>query len=239
MDGVQITGPKISFTIPIFGGIVFTETTIIQWIVMGILIITILFLTHNMKVKNPGKKQILAEMLVNTFNKLVKQNMGEKAIGFAPFICALFVFILSTSLISLTGLRSATADINVTMAFALLTFALITYNKLKYKGFVGYLKSYAEPFALLAPINIISEVATPVSLGFRLFGNMAAGMIISAMVYYGLGTVASLFVPNDIPIFSVGIPAVLSLYFDLFSGFIQAFVFTMLTMVYVGNEISD
>lgn len=235
--GLEVNGPKISFQIPIFNGINVTETIITQWLVMILIMVLVLWLTSNLS-KKPSKKQVIAEMLVKAFNDMVEKNMGKKSLKYAPYIASLFIFILLSSLISLTGIRSGVADVNVTMAFAVATFVLITINKFKYKGFLGYFKSFAEPFALLAPINVISEIATPVSLGFRLFGNMAAGMIISSMVYYGLGSVAAM-LNISIPIFSVGIPAILSLYFDLFSGVVQAYVFIMLTMVYVGNEIAE
>jgi len=160
--------------------------------------------------------------------------MGKKNKKYAPYIAMLFFFILIGSLLSLFGLRTMPADVNFTMTLALMTFVLITYNKFKTNGFFGYFKSYTEPVAVITPINIISEIATPVSMGFRLFGNMGGGMIISMMLSFAL-TAASNAIRVPIPIFTIGAPAFFSIYFDLFSGVIQSFVFCMLTMVYVGE----
>lgn len=233
MNTIEVHGPKIVFRIPIFGGINVTETVILQWFTMAIILSVILWLTHGLK-KNPSKKQVFAEMLVKTVNKLVEQNMGKKNLKYAPYIATLFSFILVGSLISLLGLRSMTADINVTMTLALVTFAMITFNKFKYNGFLGYFKGYTEPVVFMTPLNIVGEIATPVSMGFRLFGNMAGGMIISALLYFALTGLSTL-VGLPIPLLTVGIPAFLSLYFDLFTSFMQSFVFIMLTMAYVGS----
>ena len=135
------------------------------------------------------------------------------------------------------GLRSMTADINVTATWALMTFVLITYNKIKANGFKGYLKSFAQPVAFILPLNIIGEVATPASMAFR---NVAGGMVITGLLYGALGSLSSAlgltFEAGSwaFSVFQVGIPAVLSVYFDLFSGCIQAYIFSMLTMVNVG-----
>lgn len=229
---IEVHGPKISFYI---GSWPVTETVILQWIVMAVIIVLVLVLTHNLK-KIPGKRQVIAEAIVNAINKLVKDNMGENKVKrFAPYICGLFSFILLGSLISMTGLRSMTADINVTATLALMTFAMITFYKFKNNGILGYFKSFTKPVALITPINILSELATPLSMALRLFGNMIGGMIITALLYAAL-TTASTAIGLSVPFLTVGIPAVLSVYFDLFTGCIQSFVFVMLTLVYVGNE---
>ena len=114
-----------------------------------------------------------------------------------------------------------------------MTFAMITYAKIKTNGFFGYLKSFADPIPL-TPLNIISEIATPVSMSFRHFGNVAGGMIITSLLYYALEGISSA-LGMSIPFLTIGIPAVLSVYFDLFSGFMQAFIFMMLSMVYIGS----
>lgn len=231
---IEVHGPKISFRIPIFGGINITETVILQWIVILIIMGICLFLTSGLSKTKPKKRQILAEMAVKAINNLVEENMGKRNMKYAPYMASLFSFILIGSLISLTGLRSMTADINVTMTLALITFVLITIHKFKANGFFGYFKSYTEPVALMTPLNIIGALATPVSMAFRLFGNMGGGMIISMLIYYGLGSISNA-LGISIPIFTVGIPAILSIYFDLFVSTIQAFVFTMLTMVNISS----
>lgn len=234
---IEVTGPKVSFTLPIFGGINITETIIIEWIVMAIIMILVLFLTHNLK-RIPTKKQIIAEAIVKFINGLVIDNMGKKRLHFAPYICGLFSFILFGSLISMTGLRSVTADFNIPVAFAIVTFVLITFYKFKNNGFLGYFKSFAQPVILIAPINILSELATPLSMALRLFGNMVGGMIITMLIYAALGAASSA-IGLSIPLLSIGFPALLSIYFDLFTGCIQSFVFVMLTLAYVGDAAKD
>lgn len=241
-----MNGPKIVFTIPIFGGLNVTETTVIGWgLIVGILIL-ILWLTHNLKRIPTTKKQVVAEMIVAQVNKLVIGSMGKKHLNYAPYIATIFVFSILGSLVGLLGLRSMTADINVTMMWALITFVLITYNKFKYNGPLGYLKGFTQPVVFMTPLNIISEFSTPLSMGFRHFGNIAGGMVITSLIYQALGTVSralhldfTFFGDVRLSIFTIGIPAVLSLYFDLFSGFMQAFIFIMLTMAYVGGAMPD
>lgn len=230
----EVKGPKIVCEIPIFGGIRITETSLIQWIVMILLTVFVLWLTHDLKKNNISKRQAVAEYIVKFFNGMVKENMGANKMHFAPYIAALFSIILFGSLISMTGLRNANADINVTMSYAVVTFLMITYFKFKTKGFFGYFKGFAEPVAFITPINIISELATPVSMGFRLFGNMVGGMVITSLLYFALAA-ASNAVGLVFPLFAIGIPAVLSIYFDLFTAVIQSYVFIMLTMAFVGD----
>ena len=162
----------------------------------------------------------------------------------APYIATIFTFALTGSLISVLGFRSMTVDICCTGTWALLTFILITFYKIKSNGVGGYLKSFAEPVAVITPINILSEIATPVAMALRMFGNISSGMIISSIVYAFL-TVLSNVVYNALAlhlnalnyfhVFQVGVPALLSIYFDFFSGVIQSYVFIMLTMAYVGD----
>lgn len=228
----DMSGAKIAFTIPILGGLNVTESTIIGWFIIIGITILVLWMTHDMK-KIPTKKQVVAEMIVTTVNKLVKDSMGKKHLSYAPYIAALFTLSICGSLVSLLGLRSMTADINVTMTWALITLFLMTFNKFKYNGFLGYFKGYTEPVVFMTPLNIISEFATPLSMGFRHFGNISGGMVITSLVYFALSSLSSM-IGLKIPLLTVGIPAVLSVYFDLFSGFMQAFIFIMLTMANVG-----
>jgi F-type H+-transporting ATPase subunit a len=171
--------------------------------------------------------------------------MGPKLMYYAPYIGTLLVFALLGALVSLIGLRSMTADINVTGTWALMTFALITFHKIKANGFGGYLKSFGKPVAFILPLNIVSEIATPASMAFRLFGNVAGGMVITSLLYGALAALSQAvglsFAAGSwgFSVFQVGIPAVLSVYFDLFSGCIQAYIFSMLTMVNVGTAAEE
>lgn len=230
---MSMTGPKILFTIPVFGGLNVTETVVIGWGLILAITLLCLWLTSDLKIK-PSKKQVVAEMLVTSFNKLVKQAMGERNITFAPYICALFLFSSMGSLVSLLSIRSMTADINVTICWGLMTFFLVTFFKFKNNGFIGYFRSFSKPVVFMTPLNIISEVAIPVSLGFRHFGNIAGGMVITMLLYTALGSITNA-IGVAVPFFMVGIPAVLSVYFDLFTGFMQAFIFCMLSMAYISS----
>lgn len=238
MDSIG-QGPRVVFTLPIFGGIDITETIVIGWIIIVAVLLLCLWLTRDLKKVPEKKRQLVAEMFVNFVNNSVKETMGERFMRFAPYIATLLVYAVLGALVSLIGLRSMTADFNVTLTWALMTFTLITYYKIKTNGFGGYLKGFAQPMALMTPLNIISEVATPLSMAFRMFGNVSGGMVITGLIYAALGALS-----NALNIsFAVGsvvinlgqifTPAVLSIYFDLFSGCIQAYIFATLTMVYV------
>lgn len=230
-------GPKVVFEI---GKIQVTETLVMGWLIIVAVLILCLWITRDLKKKPEKKRQVVAEMFVNFVNGMVKQNMGEHMMHYAPYIATLLVSAVLGALISMVGLRSMTADINVTATWAIMTFILITYNKIKTNGFGGYIKSFGKPVAFIFPLNIISEVALPASMAFRLFGNVAGGMIITGLLYGALGALSSAlhltFTAGSwaFNVFQVGIPAVLSIYFDLFSGCIQAYIFAMLTMVNVG-----
>lgn len=234
-SSVEVTGPGVAFSFDIFGvKINVTETIVVGWIVMLIITGLILFLTHNMQKVPTKKRQVIAEMLVTTVNNLVNDTMGKKFKNFAPYIATIFSFSIFGSLISLFGLRSVTADFNTTFCWALMTFIMIEYNKIKADGILGYFKGFLSPVFFMLPLNIVSELSTPVSMGFRHFGNVAGGMIITNLLYFSL-TGVSHAIGLAFPIFTIGVPAVLSVYFDLFSGFMQAFIFIMLTMIYIAN----
>jgi F-type H+-transporting ATPase subunit a len=208
-----LQGPKTVFTL---FGFPITESVVNTWIVMAVLIILALVLRRRLELR-PGKAQNIAELLVDGFTGIVKSTMGEKNIGFMPYMATLFLLILFSNIIGIFGFRTPTSDINVTLGYALMTFFSIHFFGVKAKG-LGYLKGFFEPIFVIAPINIIGELARPVSLSMRLFGNMLGGSVIMALIS---GAVA-LFVP-----------AVASIYFDLFSGILQSFIFTMLSMVFI------
>ena len=152
----------------------------------------------------------------------------KNAIKFANYISTIFLFILLSNISGLLGLRPPTADYGVTFPMGLITFCLIFFNKLKHQKLSGFLKGLCDPWPIWAPINIIGDVAVPISLSLRLFANVLSGTVMMAL-YYGL-----------LPIFvKIGIPSALHVYFDLFSGAIQAYVFCMLTMTYITDAIGD
>lgn len=246
---IEVNGPRVSFEIPIGGGIKISETLVTGWIIIIALLILFSWMTKGMKKVPEKKRQVIAEMIVNFFNKTVKDMMGENMMHFAPYIATIFTFAVTGALISLLGFRSMTVDINTTGTWAMMTFFFITYYKFKTSGFLGYFIGYTQPVPVMTPMNILSEAATPVSMAIRMFGNMTGGMIITALIYGGL-TAASNALYNAVgvggmgwtkyfSIFQVGVPAVLSIYFDLFSGVIQSYVFIMLTMAYVKSAASS
>ena len=243
MNGVQVTGAKVLFKIPVLGGIPITETVVNTWIVMALLVIVSIVLTRGLKIRPTSKRQIIAEYLVGMVNKLVRENMGAKFMRYVPFIGALFSLSMFSSLISLVGMYSPTGDLSTCLAWALLVFVLITYYKIRTQHIGGYLKGFTEPVFIMTPLNIIGEVATPISMAFRHFGNIASGAVVTLLIYSGLSALSTAvlgLIPgaagqllSQIPIFQVGIPAVLSLYFDVFTSVLQAFIFCMLTMMYI------
>ncbi len=245
MDNINITGAKILFEIPILGGIKITETQVNSWIVILAITILCLYLTHDLKVRPTSKRQVIAEWIVEKVSGLVRDNMGVKFAGFAPFVAAILSLSALSSLLSLLGMYPPTADLNTVAGWAIFVFALITFYKIKTGGIGGYLKGFTEPFALFTPFNILSELGTPVSMAFRHFGNVVSGTVISALVYGGLAAVSNLLfgwlpgILGKIPFLQVGIPAVLSIYFDLFSSCMQASIFAMLTMLYISGAASE
>lgn len=244
MDSLSIQGAKIYFEIPIFGGIPITETQVNSWIVIIVIFLICLYLTHGLKVRNISKKQIVAEWIVEKVENMTVSNMGEGFKNFAPFVCAILGLSALSSLSSLVGLYPPTADLNTIAGWSILVFVMITYYKIKTNGFFGYLKGYTEPFALFTPFNILSELGTPISMTFRHFGNIVSGVVISTLVYAALASLSTALlgwlpgILGKIPFLQVGIPAVLSIYFDVFSSCMQAFIFAMLTTLYIGSAAS-
>ena len=277
---VSVDGAYIYFTIPIFGGIPITQTTVSSFVVTALLIIACLCLGRNLQ-KRPSGAQVLVEKGVSMIYNLTIR---------APFMGTLFLSSICGSLIGMTGfLRSVTADLSVTLVWALMITALIWYNNIKNNGFVNWLKGFTEPIVVMTPMNIISEIAQPISMAFRHFGNVAGGGVITSIIYtafalvssvvlnaiasvgwlmgvilLALGVVLWLIKPkkkkllvkilgalcvllglfgllqalgilSGVPVLALGIPAVLSVYFDVFSGFVQALVFTLLSMVYISG----
>lgn len=240
-EGITVTGAIIYFTIPMpIMDLPITESQVNSWAVILTILAICLFLTRRLNIKSVSKRQFLAELIVEKAENLVRSNMGERFMGFAPFIAAILGLSALSSLSSLLGLYPPTSDINIVAGWAILVFILITHYKLK-GGLGNYLKGYTEPIAVFTPINIISEIATPVSMTFRHFGNVLSGSVISVLVAAALQGLTSLLLGwlpgllGDIPFLQIGIPAVLSLYFDIFSGCLQAFIFSMLTMLYIAN----
>lgn len=288
---VSVTGAFVYFTIPILGGIPITQTTVSSFLVAVLLIVASIKLGKNLNTR-PSGTQVLVEKGVSMIYNLTASSMGEKNIAWAPFMGTIFLCSICGSFIGLTGfLRSATADINCTMVWALMVTAVIWYNNIKHNGFLGWLKGFTEPVAVMTPMNIISEIAQPFSMAFRHFGNVAGGGVITSIIYVAFSILTTAImnvirssgpvvcgilivlgivlwtvgkkklikkifgsvsialgvfglleifgILTGVPFLSFGIPAVLSLYFDIFSGFVQALVFTLLSMVYIAGSLPE
>ena len=285
---VNVSGAFVYFTIPIFGGIPITQTTVSSFIVTALLILACLKLGKNLQ-KRPTGVQVLVEKGVSMIYNLTTSAMGQHNAHWAPFMGTLFLSSICGSLIGMTGfLRSVTADLSCTLVWALMVTALIWYHNIKNNGFLNWLKGFTEPMVVMTPMNIVSEIAQPVSMAFRHFGNVAGGGVITSIIYTAFALVSSLVlnfiastgwimgvalmaagaaiwllvkkrklivkilailsfalgmfgllqatgILSGVPILALGIPAVLSVYFDVFSGFVQALVFTLLSMVYIAG----
>lgn len=234
-------GPRILFTLP-YLNINITETVVDTWVVMAILTLICVYLTRNLKVTPVTRRQLIAEKLVEMVNNLVTGTMGERYAFMAPYIAALFASSMIGSLSSLVGLRPFTADLSTTLSWSLLAFIMIQGNNIRLNGVGGWLKGFAEPVPFMLPLNLVSEIANPISMSFRHFGNIAAGMVITSLLYSALAALSRFvigWIPNEfianIPIFQLGLPAVLSIYFDVFTSFLQAYIISMLTMVFVSG----
>ena len=240
-EGITITGARVFYTLPMpVMDFPISEAQINSVLVLITLTAFCLYMTHGLSERATLKRQHLAEMAVEMVDNLVKENMGEYFMGFAPFIIAIMGLSALSSLLSLFGLFPPTSDINVVGGWAILVFVLITYYKLKC-GLLNYFIGFTKPVALLAPINFISEFATPVSMAFRHYGNVLSGSVISVLIAAALAGLSSIVLGSlpgiigEFPIFRIGIPAVRSVYFDIFSGCLQAFIFAMLTMLNIAG----
>ena len=290
---LEVTGAFIYFEIPIFGGIPVTQTMVSFFLVTVLLCVASVCLGKDLK-KRPDGKQVLVEKGIMMLQNMVVETMGAHNAHWMPFIGTIFLSSICGSLIGLTGfLRSATADISCVIVWALMVSAIIWYNNIKNNGFVGWLKGFTEPIVVMTPMNIVSEIAQPLSMAFRHFGNVAGGGVITSIIYAALSAASALVLKliagsgwimgsvliaagaalivlwkrkhkvvalvfglicavvglfglmqgvgilSGVPILALGVPAVLSCYFDLFSGFVQAYVFSLLTMVYISGSLPE
>lgn len=279
-----MNGPKIYCILPLFGGIPITQTVVSSFVVMVCLCVAGILLGRNLQ-KRPSRRQVLVEKGVSMLYGMVEDTMGKHNAYWTPYIGALFLSSICGSYIGMTGIfRSATADLSTTITWALMTSFLCWGCSIRANGFLGWLKGFTEPIVVMTPMNLVSEVAQPLSMAFRHFGNIAGGSVLTSLVYSALATLSALLLGlvgksvivslvvlaigilllvnglrakkmarkifgivflatgllallglSGVPYLEVGIPGILSLYFDVFSGGVQALVFSLLTMVYVGN----
>ncbi len=238
-SGIEVNGPRVYFTIDLpLQPLYISESLVVSAAVIIAVFALCMWLTHGIRVIPHSRRQIVAEFIVEKATDFVLGNMGPRFVGFAPFVAGILVLSALSSLSSLVGLFAPTSDLNIVAGWAILVFALITYYKLK-GGVWNYVKSFGDPLPIFYPFNVFSEVATPLSMTFRHYGNILSGTVISVLVAAGLGGLSSLLMGlisdspllTSVPLLQVGLPAILSLYFDLFSSLLQAFIFAMLTML--------
>lgn len=213
--------------IHIFGiDIWITETIVNTWIIIGIL--TIVGIVFRVGLRNPETVpkglQNVAEFIVETVKNFVVSSVGPKLVFLAPWFFAIASFMLMSVVLSVIGFRAPTADWVTTFAMALCTFILMIAMGIKFKGPVGYFKNFLVPAWPFMPINVIGELAKPVSLSFRLFGNMISGTIILAL-YNSLTPWWA----------SIGVPVLLHLVFDIFFGLLQTYIFVTISLSYVND----
>lgn len=240
-EGISITGALIYFTVPMpLQDLPVTEAQVNSFFVVLTILGLCLYLTHGVRAGVRTKRQALAEWAVETVDRMVHENMGEYFVAFGPFIAAVLALSALSSLLSLLGLFAPTSDVNIVAGWAILVFILITHYKLK-GGLLNYAKSFTEPIVFLLPLNILGEVATPISMAFRHYGNVLSGSVIAVLISAALAGLSNLLlgwipgVVGEIPLLRIGLPAVLSMYFDIFSGCMQAYIFAMLTMLNVAG----
>lgn len=239
-EGITLTGAQIFIQIDMpLQKLYITEAQVNSWAVVIAVFFLCLYLTHGISAKAHTKRQLLLEWVIEQTENLVDGNMGKAFAGFAPFIASVIAISAFSSLVSLLGLYPPTSDINIIAGWAIAVAGIITYYRFKC-GPLGYVKSFCDPIGM-APLNIINEIATPVSMTFRHYGNIISGVVVSVLVGAGLQGLSQLILGSipgilgEIPLLQIGIPAVLSVYFDIFSGCLQAYIFAMLTMMYVSG----
>lgn len=223
MEEISITPPNVS----IFG-LQISETMFITWIVMLILILVAvairIFVIPRFKTVPKGLQNIL-ETLVEYCEKFTDSALGRRGAAFAAYVFTIALLIVSTSLVELFGFRAPATDINFTIALAIMSFVLINAFGFYYTGFVGRMKWFVKPKAFMLPVNIVTHAVIPVSLSFRLFGNMFAGLVVMDLLY-------------SVRYLSIVLPGIVSIYFNLFHVGIQTYIFLILTLSFMEETVA-
>lgn len=212
------------------GEVFINECVLGGMIIAVILAVFFIWLGSGLK-ERPKGKQVLAEFIVEKIYNLVQANMGST--WFAPYIGTLFAYILLGSMLGLIGIRPITSDLNVTCGLSLLTFIIIQFYAIKTHGIKGRIKELCSPYVFMFPMKLVEECTLPVSLGFRLFGNIFGGMVIVDL-FLSLMTKLSSYL-TEIPFFRFLTVLPLNAFFDIFEPVIQTFIFGTLTMVFLAN----
>ena len=208
------------FTLPIIGGI--SESVVVTWIIMAVLVLASIILVRNLKVENPGKVQLALESGIEWAENFFIDVLGEENKGYVPYLITVLLYLACSNTIApLFGFKPPTKDLNVTAALAIMSMCLIEFSGIRKNGFGHWVKHFAQPVPVVAPIMVLEIVIRPLSLCMRLFGNMLAGFVVMEL----LKTLVPLIIP--IPV---------SFYFDIFDGLLQAYVFVFLTALFMNEE---
>ena len=213
---------KTVFTIPIFGGLDISESTVITWFIIAFVAVLCMILVRNLSVESPSKKQQVLELAVGGLYNIFDGLLGKAGKRYIPYLMSVLIYLGISNVIGILGVKPPTKDMNVTAALALMSIILIEYAGIHAKGGRGFIKSFAQPMAIMTPINILEVFIRPLSLCMRLFGNILGGFVVMELIKY--------FVPAIIPI-------PFSFYFDIFDGLIQAFVFVFLTTLFIKEAV--
>lgn len=208
-------------------GIVIDETTVVSWIVMAVILLLSFILTRNLKVEGEiSKRQLLLEMCIEKMQNFFRKIMGPKGDKYMPWLMSVAIYIGACNMVGLFGFKPPTKSMQVTLAMALTSIILVQAAGIKERGLKGHIKSFAKPVAVVLPINLLELIIKPLSLCMRLFGNVIGAFIIMELI-------------KSVVFFKIGVPVVFSLYFDLFDGFLQAYIFVFLTSLYIQEAIED
>ena len=215
---------NVVFTIPLFGGIDVMESVVVTWIIMAIMMIASLILVHGLKVRNISKKQAALESGMSFIYDFFEGLLGKEGKAYIPYLITVVIYIGIANMIGLLGFKSPTKDLNVTVSLAVMSIVLVEVAGIRKKGVRGWIKSFAEPIAIIAPINVMELFIRPLSLCMRLFGNVLGAIVVMALIKHLLPLI---------------VPLPFSFYFDIFDGVIQAYVFVFLTSLYIKEAIED
>lgn len=210
------------FTIPIMGGIPVSESVAVTWIIMAVVTLLCLIFVRDLKVENISRKQLALETAVESIYRFFDEILGEHGEKYIPYLMSTALYIGIANLIGIIGFKPPTKDLNVTAALAVMSIILIEAAGLKKWGFKGWLKGFADPMMVIAPINVMEIFIRPLSLCMRLFGNVLGAFVIMELIKI------------IIPVF---VPIPFSLYFDVFDGLIQTYVFVFLTSLFIKEAI--
>ena len=212
---------KTSFVIPIAGGIPVPESTVITWGIMAIVILLCIIFVRNLKVVPEGP-QVYVEALVGFIYGFIGDLLGEKGKRYIPFLGTVLIYLGCANISGFFRVAPPTKDLNVTAGLAIISLFLIVFSGIREKGLKGYLFSYAEPMPMMIPVNLLELITRPLSLCMRLFGNILGGFVLMELITFAAPEI---------------VPLPFSCYFDFFDGLLQAYVFVLLTSLFINESI--